>query len=200
MQFFEAINAVLKNNGHLSGWAQFLGAMIALGVTYFTANLPIWAAQRQERERAASLNAAAQRLLNSSALAVRRAAANLIAGGYAAENAMRTSSVLSGAVDALDRFPVHDLADQSSLSLAARLSEMARVVRDTMHAIEAHWIDARDSGFIVGGAAQEELGNLMHVNVTLTDATARGVEPVFMGPGADHAATASNSTTSSPGR
>jgi hypothetical protein len=201
VKFFEAINTMLKNNEHLAGWAQFVGAMIALGVTYFTANLPIWAAQRQERERLASLNASAERLLSASAHTVKRAAAMLIIEGYGRENALRVNNVLTGSVEALERFPVHGLADQSSPgSLAVRLGNMTAALRDAEHAVIAHYLALRDETFsLPPKVRQEALENLMSFNVTLTDAIAKGIEPIFVGPGTNHGGEA-DPAASSPNR
>jgi hypothetical protein len=200
MNIFEAINATLKNNEHLSGWAQFLGAMIALGVTYLTANLPIWAMQRQERDRLANLDASAKRLLDASAKTSQRAAILLTISGYGPINAQSVAYVLAGSVDALERFPVHDLADQSSPnSLAARIGYMVSALRDAMHAVQTHASAVRETWGMPDEGRTTALQQLMDFNVTVTAAIAKGVEPVFTGPSAEHQATA-QTKTSSPDR
>lgn len=107
----------LEAHDKLAGWAQFIGAMLALLVTYLTAFAPIW---RRKRE-------------------LRNAGKRLLAHGYEAiESYHRTSAhfapfplslrfaslTMSTIVDEMGRFPIYELEDQGGYSLARRLVSM----------------------------------------------------------------------------
>jgi hypothetical protein len=113
--------AWLEAHESLSGWAQFAGAMLALGVTYLTAFWPIWRRKRQ----------------------LRNAGLRLIANGYEAlESYSRTSEygdlvpvsvrqaalTLGMVADEIARFPIYELDDQGSNSLARRMVATGMIV------------------------------------------------------------------------
>lgn len=104
----------LETHDNLAGWAQFMGAMLALGATYFTAFVPIWNRKRQ----------------------LRKAGVRLLMNGYevlesyhrTTPNFLPTSLTLRGAalsvgcvVDEIGRFPIYELDDQGSRSIARYL-------------------------------------------------------------------------------
>ncbi|MEM1133771.1 MAG: hypothetical protein AAGH53_12635 [Pseudomonadota bacterium] len=104
---------------NLAGWAQVLGAMLALAVTYLTAFVPIWRRKKQ----------------------LRNAAARLLANGYEAiESYSRTSEYgtplpislrqaalsMGKVAEEMSRFPIYELEDQGSNSLARRLVAMGQ--------------------------------------------------------------------------
>lgn len=107
----------LESHDKLAGWAQFLGAVLALGLTYVTAFAPSWRRKR--------------RLLD--------AARRLLAHGYEViESYHRTSQyfepfsqsirqaslTMTSLMDELARFPIYELDDQGPRSLARRLVTM----------------------------------------------------------------------------
>lgn len=111
----------LGSHENLAGWAQFFGAMLALLVTYLTAFAPVWRRKRQLRQ-------AGQRLL---------------AHGYEAlESYHRTSAYfdpfplsirqaslsIGAVVDEMSRFPIYDLDDHGTNSLARRLVAMGVIL------------------------------------------------------------------------
>lgn len=104
----------LKTHEELSGWAQFVGAMLALVVTYVTAFAPHWQRRKQ----------------------LKLAAGRLLQNGYEAfESYYRTSeffmptaiSVRSAGLSMIavaseiDRFPIYELSGQGPRSTARHL-------------------------------------------------------------------------------
>lgn len=166
----------LAKGDNAADWAQFFGTMIALAVTFIAANIPIWAARRQEAQRLASLDAAAQRMLNNAHL-MSRAVADQIEGlGEGQRNLQRAAYRLATIVDALERFPTYSLHDQSSpLSLAMRLGEAAKVIRDAMHRVQALAHGQRDKLWEV--AAGENMEVILTHTVRVTAALAKGEDP-----------------------
>lgn len=119
----------LETHDKLAGWAQFLGAMLALVVTYFTAFAPIWRRKRQ----------------------LRKAGERLLAHGYeAVESYHRTSAffmpfplsvrqaalTIGAVADDISRFPVYELDGQGSMSLARRLTAMSAQCSVVRHFLE----------------------------------------------------------------
>lgn len=115
IRWFEAHNG-------LSGWAQFFGAMFTLIVTYFTVFAPGWRRQRQLKE-------AAGRLLQHGYEAVEsyhRTSANYIAYAINLRFAAVTMTLMGGEIS---RFPIYELNDQGSRSLARRLLAMLTILQ-----------------------------------------------------------------------
>lgn len=133
-----SIRAWLEVHEALSGWAQFAGAMLALVVTYLTAYMATWKRRRQ-------LHAAAIRLL---------------AHGYEVlESYHRTSSkfdpfalsvrhaslTMETALSEIEKFPVFDLSDQGSNSLARRLISMRYILSATRLNLDTFADDLNES-------------------------------------------------------
>jgi hypothetical protein len=111
-----AMNAVTWLEAHegLSGWAQFAGAMLALVVTYLTAFIPIWNRKRQLRKAAARLLSHGYEVLES----YHRTTPNFLPVSLSLRGGVM---VVSGVIDEISRFPVYELEDQGSRSLARHL-------------------------------------------------------------------------------
>lgn len=130
----------LEAHDKLAGWAQFVGAVLALFVTYFTAFAPGWRRKRQ-------LHSAAKRLL---------------ANGYEViESYHRTSEkfppfplsiraaslTMTAVAEEIDRFPIFELDNNlGPYSLARRLRSMSGTVSLLSIYLEklAGDLDARD--------------------------------------------------------
>lgn len=106
----------------LSGWAQFIGAMLALLLTYFTAFAPIWRRRRQLRLAAARLLANGYEVIES----YHRTSANFLPTSLSLKFAAMT---MVGVANEIDRFPVYELDDQGSRSLARQLVAVAGILR-----------------------------------------------------------------------
>lgn len=104
----------LETHENLSGWAQFLGTMLALAATYFTAFAPIWRRKRQ-------LASAAARLLNHAYEALEsyhRTSAFFLPMALSLRQAAQSMGVVA---DEISRFPVFELDDHGPHSIARRL-------------------------------------------------------------------------------
>lgn len=113
--------AWLEAHDKLAGWAQFLGAMLALILTYITAFAPIWRRKRQ-------LASAAQRLLlhgYESIESYHRVIGNFIPQPISLEGAAMTMGSMA---EEISRFPIYELDDHGSLSVARRLVAMSAVL------------------------------------------------------------------------
>lgn len=107
----------LESHDKLAGWAQFLGAVLALLVTYLTAFAPVWRRKRQ-------LSRAADRLLLRGYEVIE--SYNRVSAHFAPfPLSIRQASLsMSGVSDEIDRFPIFELDDQGSYSVARRLVTM----------------------------------------------------------------------------
>ncbi len=130
----------LEAHDKLAGWAQFVGAMLALVLTYVTAFAPAWRRKRQLRE-------AGKRLLSH--------------GGETLESYHRTSqhflpfplSVRAAAMtmkdtaDQIDRFPIFELDEHGPRSLARLLVSSAMTLRSVVLFLEqvASELDSRQA-------------------------------------------------------
>lgn len=112
----------LEAHDKLAGWAQFLGALVALAVTYFTAFAPIWGRKRQ-------LQKAATRLLTHGYEAIEsyhRTSGNFLPFAIS----LRGASISMGmVVEEFSRFPSYELDNQGSNSLARRIVAMGVLLR-----------------------------------------------------------------------
>ncbi len=107
----------LESHDKLAGWAQFAGAVLALLVTYFTAFMPIWHRKRQLRKAAARLLSHGFEVLESH----HRTTPNF----YPTSPTLRAAALSFGEIiDEISRFPVYELEDQGSRSLARYLVAM----------------------------------------------------------------------------
>jgi len=105
----------LEAHDKLAGWAQFFGAILALGVTYFTAFAPSWSRQKQ-------LQITGSRLLFN-CVEVLQSYENTLSHFKPFPTSIRLASHTMEAVVAdIGRFPTHELSDQGQNSLARRLT------------------------------------------------------------------------------
>lgn len=117
----------------LAGWAQFAGSMLALAVTYLTAFIPIWNRKRQLRKAALRLLSHGYEVLES----YHRTTPNFLPTTLSLRGG---ALAIGGVVDEIGRFPVYELDDQGSRSLARYLVAMnanllgARLVFENMAA------------------------------------------------------------------
>jgi len=112
----------LEAHEKLSGWAQFFGAMLALLLTYFTAFAPIWRRKKQLRFTALRLLSNGYEVIES----YHRTSGHFLPFALS----VRAASVTFVAVsDEIDRFPIFELDDQGSRSLARRLLAMATTLK-----------------------------------------------------------------------
>lgn len=155
----------LEAHDSLSGWAQFFGAMLALVVTYLTAFAPTWRRKRQ----------------------LKNAAARLLANGYEAiESYHRTSEygdlhplpmrqaalTMSGVADEMTRFPIYELDDQGSLSLARSLVAMGMLLNSMRLAIETLAAECENNG--PTGEDRESLRDLLKIALANAEALLAG--------------------------
>lgn len=101
----------LESHDNLAGWAQFLGAVLALAVTYFTAFAPVWRRKRQLRN-------AARRLLSNGYETIKsyhRTSADFTPFALSLRQAALTMSMVA---EEINRFPIYELDDQGSRSTA----------------------------------------------------------------------------------
>ena len=107
----------LEAHDKLAGWAQFIGAMLALGATYLTAFIPIWNRKRQLRKAAARLLSHGYEVLES----YHRTTPNF----FPVTLSLRGGALaVSGVIEEIARFPIYELEDQGSRSLARYLVAM----------------------------------------------------------------------------
>lgn len=122
--------AWLEAHAGLTGWAQFLGAMLALLVTYFTAFAPTWRRRRQ-------LHNAGMRLLANGYETIESYSRTHLYGDLHALPMRQAALTMAGVADELARFPIYEFDDQGSNSLARRLVAMGMLVSSIRLAIEA---------------------------------------------------------------
>lgn len=105
----------LEAHENLAGWAQFFGAMLALVITYLTAFAPVWRRKRQLHNSAARLIANGYETLES----YHRTSAHFLPFPTSLRFAALTMRSVAGEIA---RFPVFELDDQGSNSLARRMT------------------------------------------------------------------------------
>ncbi|WP_206363495.1 hypothetical protein [Sphingomonas crocodyli] len=110
----QALVTWLEAHDKLAGWAQFFGAIIALALTYFTAFAPHWHRRKQLRKAAERLLAHGYEALES----FHRTSAYFLP---MAINIRAASLMIRSVISEMNRFPIYDLDDQGSFSLARRL-------------------------------------------------------------------------------
>ncbi|PTS89987.1 hypothetical protein DBR17_02265 [Sphingomonas sp. HMWF008] len=129
----DTITQWLETHDRLSGWAQFAGTMLALGATYLTAFIPIWNRKRQLRKAAARLLSHGYEVLES----YHRTTPNFLPVTLTLRGG---ALAIGGVIDEIARFPIYELDDQGSRSLARYLVAMnanllaARLIFENMAA------------------------------------------------------------------
>ncbi len=109
--------AWLEAHDKLAGWAQFLGAVMALGVTYFTAFAPNW-------KRRDQLKKAALRLLSNGYETMESYHRTSAQFPPFALSVRAASMSFQAVMEEMSRFPIYELEDQGSNSPARRLIAM----------------------------------------------------------------------------
>ncbi|HEV7659340.1 MAG TPA: hypothetical protein VGO55_05795 [Allosphingosinicella sp.] len=109
-----AIISWLETHDKLAGWAQFMGAMLALGATYFTVFVPIWHRKRQLRNAAVRLLMNGYEVLES----YHRTTPNFLPVSLSLRGAALS---VGGVIEEISRFPIYELDDQGSRSVARNL-------------------------------------------------------------------------------
>ena len=106
--------AFLETHDKLAGWAQFMGAMLALLATYLTAFMPIRHRKKQLRKAANRLLEHGYEVLES----YHRTTSKFLPVSITLRGAALS---VGGIIDAIGRFPIYELDDQGSRSLARNL-------------------------------------------------------------------------------
>ncbi|MGO4129536.1 hypothetical protein AB4Z01_34430 [Inquilinus sp. YAF38] len=119
-----AIVTWFEAHDKLAGWAQFLGAMLALAVTYFTAFALVWRRKRQLKKAAARLLSHGYEAIES----YHRTSANFLPFPLSLRQAGLSMMVI---VEEINRFPIYELDDQGSRSIARYLVATS----GTLHAL-----------------------------------------------------------------
>ncbi|WP_084462617.1 hypothetical protein [Oceanibaculum pacificum] len=114
----DAIVTWLETHDKLAGWAQFLGAMLALLVTYFTAFAPVWRRKRQLKNAATRLLLHGYEVIES----YHRTSEKFLPFPLSLRQAGLSIMVI---VEEMNRFPIYDLDDQSNRSVARQLVAMS---------------------------------------------------------------------------
>ena len=114
----------LESHDKLAGWAQFLGAIIALVVTYFTAFAPHWQRKRQLRHASKRLLAHAYEALES----FHRTSAHFLPQAI---NLRAAVLMMRSIIKEIDKFPIYELDDQGSHSTARRLVAVSTTLEGT---------------------------------------------------------------------
>ncbi|MGX7744942.1 hypothetical protein [Rhodopseudomonas parapalustris] len=106
--------AWLELHDKLAGWAQFVGAMIAIAITYFTAFAPAWRRKRQLRSAAARLLSHGYEALES----YHRTSIHFLPFSLSLRQAALSMTAVANEID---QFPIFELDDQGSRSTARYL-------------------------------------------------------------------------------
>lgn len=133
----EELLSWMEDHDKLSGWAQFIGAMLALLLTYFTAFAPVWRRKRQ-------LRGAGLRLLSNGYETIEsyhRTSANFLPFPMSIRAAALT---MTGIADEIDRFPIFELDDQGARSVARHLVTMAMTLKTLRLFLEEIAVDLED--------------------------------------------------------
>lgn len=118
----DAVILWLEAHENLAGWAQFFGAMLALLLTYFTAFAPLWRRKRQLRNSAVRLLSNGYEAIES----YHRTSAHFLPFPLSLRAAAMT---MVGVAEEIDRFPIFELDDQGSRSIARNLVATAMTLK-----------------------------------------------------------------------
>lgn len=157
----------LAEHDELSGWAQFAGTMVALGLTYFTAFAPTWRRKRQLRDAAKRLLLNGYEVIES----YHRTSANFLPFPLSVRAAALS---MTAVVDELARFPVLELDDQGRNSVARRLVAMGQTVRLTSLFLETFAADL--SGQTATEEERDQLRTFLAEQLTVAGALVMGSE------------------------
>ena len=119
-----SIIASLEAHDKLAGWAQFFGAIIALAVTYFTAFAPHWQRKRQLRNASERLLLHGYEVLES----FHRTSACFLPQAINIKAAILTMRII---INEMNKFPVYELDNQGSYSVARRLIAVSSTLEGT---------------------------------------------------------------------
>jgi hypothetical protein len=114
----------LEAHDKLAGWAQFIGAIIALAVTYFTAFAPHWRRKRQLRHASERLLAHGYEALES----FHRTSAYFLPQAI---NLKAATLAIRSVINEMNKFPIYELDDQGSYSIARRLVAVSSTLEGT---------------------------------------------------------------------
>lgn len=126
--------AWLEAHDALAGWAQFAGAIFALLLTYFTAFAPTWRRKRQLE------NTAKRLLLNGFEVveSYHRTSAHFLPSPLSIRLATMSMGEVAGEID---RFPIFELDDQGSRSLARHLGATSLTLKGLVLILESSAVD-----------------------------------------------------------
>ncbi|MDG2530413.1 hypothetical protein [Caulobacter endophyticus] len=153
---FETANQYLSWNQHLAGWAQFVGAMLALIAAYVLAVMPINAQRKDALAAADALDMAAKALLESAATLIAEQVDEVRNNWPTPLSLSLTASRLTTRGDRILAFPHHQLRDQSADGLADRILQMAELFREVFHHTQAPY-GGPDRGQRLTSAARDEV-------------------------------------------
>lgn len=124
----------LESHDKLSGWAQSAGAMLALLLTYFTAFAPLWQRRKQLKRSALRLLSNGYETIES----YHRTSANFLPFPTSLRVAAATMSSVAGEID---RFPIYELDDQGSRSVARHLVTTSMTLKGLVIFLEPFAVD-----------------------------------------------------------
>lgn len=155
----------LEAHDKLAGWAQFLGALLALFVTYITAFAPSWRRKKQLHSTATRLLANGFEMIES----YHRTSSHFAPFPLSVRAASLSMALV---VDEIGRFPTFELDNQGPNSLARRLSAMASVLNLTRLFLDnfAKIIDERTAD----DEEREQLKAMLENNLKYALSIARG--------------------------
>ena len=157
----------LAEHDKLSGWAQFFGTILALGLTYFTAFAPIWRRKRQLRDAAERLLMNGYEVIES----YHRTSANFLPFPFSIQAAALS---MTAVVEEMGRFPIFELEDQGSNSVARRLVATSQSVRLTSLFLENFAKNLK--GQTATEEERDQLRNFLNERMTLVGALVLGAE------------------------
>lgn len=157
----------LEAHQGLSGWAQFVGAILALLITYLTAFAPHWQRRKQLLSAAVRLLQNGYEVLES----YHRTSANFMPTAVSIKAAGLSMLTVANEID---RFPIFELPDQGSRSIARHLVAVAGQLKLTDLVLQKF---ATDLGEQEGSADdQENIRNFVGTQLKLVEAILQGKE------------------------
>lgn len=161
--------AWLERHENLAGWAQFLGAVLALFVTYFTAFAPGWRRKRQLQGEAKRLLMHGYEVIES----FHRTSAHFAPFALSLRQA---SLSMTGVIDDIGRFPVYELDNNfGRLSLARRLMTMRLAVSAVRLLLDSMAIDLEARANPTASASEtDDLREMIKDRLTFAEALVKG--------------------------